>query len=423
MRRLALVLFAALLSLPVAAQVPYGHLVVTERDMTNGPGIRYLDPADGSVVTVHGNVPNITLTDVRTVTVDPVTPATVWANGGVGFTTANVYPIQPQGNVHGLISSFRPSWPGFAYPFRFLKAFGNDLFATVQGGSNNGAYRIDVQARTATLLPIPLPNFAGDLALLGSSLFVSSDSAPSKVFEYPLPSGPARELLPTTPFPTIKSLAVRNGRLVAGTIGGDVLDIDPQTGNWIVLQQTAAGAIVALAVHPVSGAIFAATAGAVFDASLPSQPLYTSANQISDLDIGVHPVASLLRFGVPCQDGAFTLAPAFSYQGEPSIGNSGYAFEALACGANNPAALILGLTRVDIPLDALGMLGCRLYFATPFLTLPTVASGAGVATTAFPIPSSSWLRGTSFLAQYAVLAAGANPANVLSSDAALSIVR
>ncbi len=423
MRTLAALVSIFLAVAIVPAQVPFGHLVVTERDMTNGPGIRYVDPAGGSVVIVRGDQPGIALTDARSVAVDPVTPATLWANGGVGFVTPNVYPLQPQGNVHGVVLSFRPSWPGFAYPFRFLKGFGNDLYATVQGGSNNGAYHVDVQSRTATRLPIALPNFAGDLALLGTSLFVSSDSAPSKVFEYPLPNGPARELLPATPFPTLKSIAVRNGRLVAGTIGGDVLDVDPQTGNWVVIQQTAAGPLVALAVHPVSGAIFAATAGAVFDVNLPSQPLYTSANQISDLDIGVHTVASLLRVGEGCRDGAATLQPSFSYLNTPSLGNSGYILEALRCGPGNPAALMLGVTRVDVPLDFVGMLGCRLYFATTIMTLPTVASGAGVATTTLPIPGAQALSGATFLAQYAVIAIGANPAHVLSSDAAISIIR
>jgi len=76
------------------------------------------------------------------------------------------------------------------------------------------------------------------------------------------------------------------------------------------------------------------------------------------------------------------------------------------------AVLLTSLGAADLPLDAIGMTGCRLLVSPTSLlfSLNTVTSGTGVGSLPLPLPSAA--AGLNLHFQWAHVALGANPANL-----------
>jgi len=414
----------------LAAQVPYTYLVTAERTAGTVPAIVLIDPATGCTTPIAGNSASDTLKEALTIAVDPNDPGTLYANGDVGtFLGGDVWPIALTGNRHPKVAHWRPTgMPGFAFPFRFEVA-GKYLLMTIQGGSNNGMYEIDIANRSVRKLPLTLPNFAADIKVVGNFAYVCSDSTATTLIEWDLVNQTARTV--SAAMPQIKALGVRNGKLLAGDVNGDILFVDTSSGATSPFVKTGKGAILAMAVHPVTTIVYFAVQGSssyeVWAHNNLTTPVYTTANKISDLDIGVHKLPSLLFFGRGCQSSAST-GLAFEHVNMPGLGKT-LTLKLTGAKAVSPALLLFGLSRkqlgtIPLPLDltGLGMPTCSLY--TDILVPFTAATDAsGVAQIGLGIPNDAALAGVHFMDQWVSRDATANSAGWVTSDGAEAIVR
>ena len=98
---------------------------------------------------------------------------------------------------------------------------------------------------------------------------------------------------------------------------------------------------------------------------------------------------------------------------EPSLAGHGRYFISLPQ-ANGLSAVALGVTATDVPLDALGMTGCRLNVD------PIVYLNGGPAIQ-LPLPSS--LYGANLYLQWILVEPTANPLGLVSTSSVLVRVR
>ena len=413
------VLPAVLLTAAAGAQVPFSYLVVGERASGTGPAIHYVDPATGIATPVVGLAATDTITDCLSVCVDPNDPTTFYAAGSAGgFLGGDVWPIVAVGNRHPQVQKFRPSgMPGFAFPKQFRAAGPNQLMMTVSGGSNNGLYEIDLTAQSVQRLAVTLPNFADDIAVIGSKVYANSDATASTVIEWDLLLGSGRTV--GASYPNIRSLAASAGQLLAGTSTGDILRIDPQTGNSTVMLPTGLGAIVAIATSggasdPIYFAVSGSGADRVYATTNLNVALYTTTNAISDLDIGRHQQPSYLVFGEGCNS-TLGVPPAFEYVNPPAIGAS-FTLRCRDVPSAAPTMALIGALRQPTPiaLGSAGAPGCLVY-ADPFVSIVGTATGLNQVDVVLTVPNDPSLAGAHVVSQFAVLDT-ANLLGVVTSD-------
>jgi hypothetical protein len=110
--------------------------------------------------------------------------------------------------------------------------------------------------------------------------------------------------------------------------------------------------------------------------------------------------------------GTAGVAPRIAVDGEPRLGNAGFALTLDGALAGAPVALVLGLTPASLSL------GGALLLVDPsgplFTVVPRTASGGGAARLDLPLPSAAGLEGSTFVAQWLV-ADPAGPAGIAAS--------
>lgn len=422
-------LLTLLLATAATAQVPYEFLVVGERASGSAPAIHYVDPANGAIYVLEGYAAADTMKDCLTVCVDPSDPTTFYAGGATsGFLGGDVFPIVATGNRHAQIAKYRPAgMPGFAFPKQFRRAGASSLMMTVSGGSNNGLYEIDLNAQSVQRLAITIPNFADDIAVIGNKVYANSDSAQSTIVEWDLVLGSGRTVGST--YPNLRSLAVRNGQLLAGTATGDIVQIDPASGtSQPFFQAPVGGPIVAIATRggasdPVYYAIQGAGTWDVHSTASPSTPIYSTTNTISDLDVGVHDQPSFLWFGTGCQS-SLGVPLTFEHVNDPALGAASFTLRVAGVPTSAPALCLLGFARLTPPVDlaVIGAPGCTLY-VDGLAALPAFGSGTNHADVSLVVPSTPALVGGQLLSQWVVVDSTANPIGAVTSDATVSIIR
>ena len=113
---------------------------------------------------------------------------------------------------------------------------------------------------------------------------------------------------------------------------------------------------------------------------------------------------SVVSYGVSCQ-GTGGKPPAHTVTGPLDIGTS-VSWDITDARPNSPVALLVGIGRLNIPLDAIGMPGCAL-LTQPVVQTGGLTSASGTFQVRAPIKCDPRLVGGKISSQLAVLDAGA----------------
>ncbi len=126
--------------------------------------------------------------------------------------------------------------------------------------------------------------------------------------------------------------------------------------------------------------------------------------------------SSVAAYGPGCAATTGGGVPATTaWSGTPQPGSNDFTILLRSPVASTPAWLMLGLGARDLPLDALGLTGCRA-LVDPLDALANRAGPLGTAVQRLPIPADPVLVGSSLFAQWFLLAPGSNRGGALTSD-------
>jgi hypothetical protein len=420
MQTRSLGLAALVLGCLATAQTPFDYLLVSEQSATGADALHYVHPRTGHAARVVPANNNWTRPSLTTIALDPTDPLTLYGIGGLSTSIAQQIKIFGVQNEE-LQSQLQVTINGAARVKR-ASVFQNTLVYTATG-SQAGLYQVPLQGGLATLLA-PLADPV-DVAILGSKAYANSyTSGQSTILEHDLVAGTTRTL---GTYGGIRCLAVLGGALVAGTDVGDLVGIDPVTGQSGLLLPTGKPNHVAVGVVLGSLIVFA-TSLDVWSVANPSTPLYTAQGAITDLEIGVHDRASFFRYGKGCT-GTGAQGPVFQYVNLPSIGNANFTLAVRGGRPSSPAVLLVGLSRtrfgattLPFKLDSVGMPGCELLVA-PVADGTVGLDPLGAGSFVLPVPATGLPKGAELNSQWFVLDAGANPLGVSASEGAVAIVR
>ena len=304
------ILYAAILltwaSLP--AQVPYGYLAVVETSPTGESRVYYVDPETGvrSELRATEGEPLA----VRSLAVDSSDPTLLHVLEKDSKLTTSVI----QGSRH--LSTGPESVVG---PATRVCGRGLERWLCVPTGGLPGLWAAAPGIAPTLLLSLP---GAQDLTIADELIYVStySPGLSSRIDEVDLVSGQTRTL--GTGYPPILSLGGFVGQsLLAGTADGELLSINRFTGQASSVGNTRLGAVTAIASDPVSGLSYFATENAIYRFGSFSQPVYTTAGAIDDLDVGVHDQSSWVFYGDGCP-GTGASVPEFTFVEAPRRGET-----------------------------------------------------------------------------------------------------
>jgi hypothetical protein len=243
--------------------------------------------------------------------------------------------------------------------------------------------------------------------------------ATSDLFEWDLVTSTARTV--GTGYAQMHSIVANQSRLLAGMANGDILDIDPATGASTSFASTGLGPINSMAIDPVSGEVYFATVVSgsheVYALGNTTRAIYSTANVIRDIGIGVRDHASLLFHGFGCA-ASNALAPGFGFVNLPTLGSqvtlrmeASRARRRSCCWASTaPGSTSRRSTRRLLRADQ------RRGHAR------VNVNAAGIADYALAIPNNGSQKGARLAAQFAMLD-GANPLGLVSSEGAEAILR
>lgn len=426
--RLSMVAAAiAFFALPAATQVPYGYLVVSESATPPDYSVRYVEPATGVVTELRAGASSVNML-VGGLSVDPTDPTRLYSAPLLSTSIAAfLFWFDLQGSRYNGLR--RAAIPGAAgAPRRFWALGPGAVLATVPSPTSGGLWSVDTALSTATQL-VQL-NDATDIAVLGNLAYVNSYRAgqPSTVVEVDLSTSQTRVV--GSNLPVIRSLGTFAGsQLVGGTDSGDLLQIDPATGNTTLMLAPGAGAVIAMAADPVSGLPYFATDQNEIRFFANPTPVYTTTNAIQDIDAGVHALPSHLQFGDGCV-GSNGQLPTFAYINVPALGSS-YTIEASGGIPGAAAFLVAGFSRTTfntgapLPLPLASLLPgagatCQAY-TDVFGTLFQFVGVNGAAQQVLALPNDPLLSGQHVVWQWLLFDAMA-PGGAVVSDGAESIL-
>lgn len=428
-------LLASVLALPLAAQIPFGHLVVAHRiGSTTNAGVQVLDPASGALTPLYQPGQSLAIGGARTVAIDPANPNVIYSVTTLSISIAvQVLQLNLTGNEFTRTNVTVAGMPAPAYHLRWAQGFG--LLLMGRGGLANRMFLRDlngtVHSEPGTTL---LPNLASDLAFQNGVAYATSEGDGTTVTNGTIVAwdlGANTDRVLGNSYPPLCSLAVFAGQLLAGDDVGNLWLIDPNTGGSALFLPTGLGRIVSLAVDTLNNIFLVANTGstyAVYSMLDLQNPLYsTSTAIIEDLEFGPSPVPTLLTFGTGCA-GSNQLAPKLPQGAVPTLG--GTFTPQLNQGLPQSAAvLVLGLSRsgdglgpLPRALDPIGMPGCSQYAgAAALLFAPTDAGGN--ASVSLALPANPALAGLQPVLQWLVLDAQANALGVTTSNGAEAFPR
>jgi hypothetical protein len=305
---------------------------------------------------------------------------------------------------------------------------GPKIFVTVPAGSAPGVYEGQKCGCGTMTLLAPLAR-AYDLAERNGKLYVASYlvNTNSTLIEVDLATSAVRTI--GTSYAGLRSIGFLGNTLIGGNDAGELRSIDITTGNSTLLQATGKGPILSIANAPNTAPFCYCTVSDVYMFPVVT-PIYTATgtNKINDIDIGVDPNAALLLFGDACAGKGGALAQ-FQHAGAPKLGDPAFTFLLAGANASLPGILSIGVSRqmwlsVPLPIDLtpLGMTGCKLY-GDQILAIPVATDAAGSIKLQVGVPSGPGWSGVHIVGQAIIADPGANPANLVASDAVEGIIR
>lgn len=121
-------------------------------------------------------------------------------------------------------------------------------------------------------------------------------------------------------------------------------------------------------------------------------------------------------YGSGCR-GTGALLPEVGWQGRPVPGNDAFALTVANARASTVAAMMLGASATNVPLDRFGMPSCVL-LTQPVLSLAATTTTTGFAQMPLAVPPDPTLAGVRLFVQWLVVDPGTNAASLVTSDGA-----
>ena len=425
-------LLSAFLATGAAAQVPYGHFIVsTSGPNIPGTGAYFVDPATGDVTPLLG-LETLTPTqkNISVVAIDPTT-GNILTSGTSNTTAATMYQIPLQGRVASTIT--RITWTSPAGIINDALVAGTNVLLAVGGVATTvGLWSAPLNGGAGTQLGSAADAYrvAGDANV--AWLLTWRSGVNSTVWKYVAATNSFTQVV--TGLPESKCFDLfTGGLLIVGTQTGDLDLADPATGASFLFKNVAQEPIVALRWSQATADLLLATqSGKLFTlANLPT-PIASLPRTPTDIDVGRTNVAAFFTFESGCQ-GTGGFVPAIGATGLPSLGNASFACTVSKGLGGSQAIFALGNSRKDwggipLPFDlsGLGAPGCAVAVKGLFLlVVPLSGSGAGggSATLPLPIPNDPTLLGARLSAQWWCLDSGANALGLSVSEGGEAIPR
>lgn len=267
-----------------------------------------------------------------------------------------------------------------------------------------------------------------DLAVQEPFLYVATydPNAPSALVEYNLTTRTQRTV---GSYLGVRAIAISptNGELLLGTVGGDLVTVDPTTGAVSNTTPAGIGPLVAVGYSRFGTKVYASSTELWSEVG-PLQPIYTSPLLITDIGVTKVATASVVAFGNGCGRGT---QARWAAVGLPLLGNAGFQLHLRGGVANSFALFALGTNRtfasqlgVFLPYDLqpYGAPGCTL-LVDPQTTLFRTTNAAGEAGVTVPIPNAPSLVGSEFAAQWFVPDPSTGSLGLASTEGAAFVVR
>lgn len=378
----------------LAAQVPYGYLVVAQTN-TAPDGFRIVNPTTGDATDIsepNGNW----LGGASCIAINQATSNAIIASAGGSFGGAPVWNIPLTDNFYYYGQLAGAALPMFGTLER-MYATPNEILFTLSSVSD-GLYTMPSIPGTPTQLSTLTD--ATDIAVINGTAYINSYSPgqPSAIVAVDLTTNAATTL--GTGYATIRSLGTLAGTtLLAGRQDGDIDIIDTTTGAASTFATTGLGEILAIVDDGNANTYIATTAGSVYRSNNFTTPIYVSPHQLTDLDVGRVDQATQLVYGSGC--GASGAAPQVATTPGPALGST-YSMQMTGAQPSTLGGIVLGYDRDDVDLSGIGLPGCAL-LAQFILIDAVLVDASGNGTTNLPIPSTPALIGTNLNSQFFVL--------------------
>lgn len=440
MRAFLVLAASAALSLPLASQVMPGEAVCTVIQSATGE-MWIANPQTGKATQLKMSVA------AQVNCIEMFTPALGWV--GTVDDPAHIYRVTITGNNATLTSLMKtPTALAGRDNVSQITRVGADLwFATNIGGVATAGgeamvYKIPMAGGSDPTLVVDLTKVTGwntsSTANLANAITSNGTSKvwvaiwnANDLYEIDAATGAAKLLmkLPFSKIVTTTFLPVhmryRGGNLEVFSLYGDVVVIDPATQKTIAHYSAKVPGTGNLTYHnsgiynPDSDDYLCGSRAGFLNTVVPVGPgqrarevvtgVGSNATNTSNSVTGIGYTSAggdYDAYDAGCP-GSGTYAPTSVGRGPAVAGNSGFAFglHATPLGVN-VAILILGGTKVKVPLAGIGLGGCNL-LATPDILLPVATNnstmdGLGEATIPVPLPNVKATLHTQWLVYHAV---------------------
>jgi len=380
----------------LAAQVPYGYLVVAQTN-TAPDGFRIVNPTTGDATDISEPAGNW-LGGASCIAINEATSNSIITSAGGSFGGAPVWDIPLTDNFYYYAQLSGAALPMFGSLER-MYATPNEILFTLSSVSD-GVYTMPSIPGIPTLLT-GLTD-ATDIAVINGTAYVNSYSPgqASTIVAIDLTTNAVTTL--GTGYATIRSLGtVGSTTLLAGRQDGNIDFIDTTTGAASSFMTTGLGEILAIVDDGNGNTYVATTTGSVYASPNFVTPIYVSPHQLTDIDVGRVDQATQLIYGSGC--GASGAAPDVATTPGPALGTT-YSMQMTGAQPSSLGGVVLGYDRDDVDLTGIGLPGCALL--AQFIIIDAVlVDASGNGTTNLPIPSTPALAGTNLNSQFFVLEA------------------
>jgi hypothetical protein len=416
-----------LASAALAAQVPYGHFLVSARN-TAGTGAYFLDARTGDLTPVLGLTATVpVLTNVSCGAIEPQTGDLLLSGGGpVISRQPTLYRVSLRGRTAGAATPLvLTGYLGTVADVTFAPA-GQVLFCGTGNASMPGLWQILTTGGGATLLG----NVADAIEVASDAqvayVLTRRTGQPSTIWKYDYSTTAFAQAAGNLPEATAFDVFA-GPLLLLGTQLGDLYLVDSGSGSSVFLRSLGGGAVTALRQMPQSGGLAIVTAsGMVFDFS--GSVIGTVPTTANDIDVGQLDQAVFFTYGEGCP-GSNSQRPAIGSMGNPAIPNPGFAVTIANGRASSIGLHVLGYSRrnwsgVPLPLDlsSLGAPGCAILGNGVLIQFATL-DGAGAAALPLPIPADLSLRSATLTHQWWVVDSTANALGLSFSEGGESVLR
>jgi hypothetical protein len=421
----ALALALSLLAIPAAAQVPFGHFVVSVTGTNRESSAYFVDPRTGDLTPVR-NLPQGLLSDLRLVAEEPTSGSILTSTNVIALNATILTRFPLAGRVAGPSAKITWTQPrGSAV--RDARVITRGVLLVMP---TTGLWLGPLAGGTATQLGTVANAEAVTADTQYAYVLTRTAGNPSTIWRYDFTNNSFAQVVGNLPESRSIDLFPASPRLLVGTQAGDLYIADAASGQSLLLRNVSTSPIVALRYAPSGDLLVADQPGRLYTLSSIPNPIATLPGTPVDMDAGTNPVASFFTFGESCA-GSGGFEPEMGSNGLPSLGNAAFGFTVAKALGGSAAVFALGNSRrawgpVTLPFALQGAPGCAVRVngvVTAGLALAGGGAGNGTASFGLPIPNQSALTGVTLVSQWWCLDAGGNTLGLTTSEGGEAIVR